>query len=678
MEETNPFHSDESLVTEVAKGSEDEDRVRFTEAGRRIYDFGQPYVPERDYLGSNYLPIGESEEHFCSRCKDYYCDLYKSKLTRKEFPPKCEGDIAQNIQRLLDSGEIDEEDAEYLLYRDPITFAAAEFNWVPRWYQKEMLRCSSQKKIVRAGRRVGKSVAMAVKIVHVLYTHSNYNILVICPYQSQVKRVFDIIRTDLMTNSISFNESVVRDNTSAPQVIELANGSKVTGFSSGAKSGGKSTQIRGQDAHAIFLDEMDYLSEDDFEAVLAILASHPDCLLWASSTPTGARSQFFEWATRKDLGFKEFHFISSESPSWTADTEEFLRERYSEAGYGREFLAEFGDETMGVFKNSDINASLVNYDYKECEWNPNLKYIMGVDWNETSGVHIVIVQLSGGGPGGVTYKIVVKEVVEKQMFTQHKAVERIISLDAHWHCKFIYVDAGFGNTQIEMLQKFGMENPATRMHKRVKPVAMQSKISIRDPVTGQEVKKDAKPFMVGIAARQVEMRRCVLPRHEDTSVNLNEEGEIAQQVGIVQQMRNFRVEKLSKFGMPTYSQGFEHTLTAWMLALMGFFMEYSDINRVATDLQVQFVGRMGEYVNKERKRDLQREKAEAVAETKKMKKKYVPTGRGMSDESVFKIGGNSGTRAILERDRRIRKMDADQFRKAGYIKPPRRIGRKTF
>lgn len=676
MEETNQSQNQNPEV-EVPQADESE-KPRYTPGGRRIYDFGQPYVPERDYIKSEYKPLGESEDtHFCTQCKNYYKDLHDAGITKREFLPNCQGDVKLNIEEMLESGDIDEEDTEYLLYKDAVSFAAAEFNWVPRWYQREMLRCTSQKKVVRAGRRVGKSVAMAVKIVHLLYTNSNWNILVICPYQSQVKRVFDIIRVDLMTESISFNESVVRDNSSAPQVIELANGSKVTGFSSGAKSGGKSTQIRGQDAHAIFFDEMDYLSEDDFEAVLAILASHPECILWASSTPTGARSQFFEWATKKDLGFKEFHFLSSESPTWSDDIEEFFKERYSEAGYGREFLAEFGDETMGVFKNSDINASMAVYNYDECQPNPQMKYIMGVDWNETSGVHIVIVQLSAGGPGGVTYKTVFKEVVEKQLFTQHKAVNRIIALDALWKTKFIYVDAGFGNTQIEMLQKYGMEHPATRMHKRVKPIAMQSKVEIRDPVSGQMVKKDAKPFMVGVSARQVEMRRCIFPRIEDTSVNLNEEGEVGQQVGLVQQMRNFRVEKLSKFGMPTYSQGFEHTLTAWMLAILGFFLEYSDINRVASDLQIQFTGRMGDPVDKNRKRDLEAEKAEAAQETRKLKKKYVPVGRGMSDNSIFKLGGQT-TRGVLERDRRVRKLDADQLRKAGFIRSPKRIGRKSF
>ena len=644
-----------------------------TVAGKRIHDFGKPYVPERDYFLSNYKAIGEGEEHFCTTCKNYYCDLYESKITNKLFPPKCEGDIAQNIQKALDNGEVEPEDVEFLLYKDPITWAAAEFDWMPRWYQKELLRCSSLKKVVRAGRRCGKTAAMAVKILHLLYTNKDFLILVVCPYQSQVKRLFEIIRTDLMAKSKTFKECVVKDNTSAPQIIKLANGSTVTGFSSGAKSGGKSTQIRGQDAHAIFLDEMDYMSEDDFEAVLAILTSHPDCILWASSTPTGARMQFFDWCTQKDLGFKEFHFISAESPNWTSETESFLKNRYPGAGYNREFLAEFGDETAGVFKNSDINKALSAYEYSSCSPNPNFKYVMGVDWNEVHGVHIVITQLTTG-PKDVLYKLVHKEVIEKQEFTQIAAVQRIIALDRYWNCSYIYADAGFGTTQVEMLKKYGQENPHSKMHKKIKAYHMQAKIEIKDPITGEMIKKDAKPFMVGVAVRQLEAGRCLLPKIEDTSVSRSEDEEEAALMGLVQQMREFRVEKFSKFGMPTYSQGFEHTLTAWMLSLVGFFMEMSDVNRVRSDLSVTYVGRIGEKLDPDEKNKYSKENI--IANTKKEKVRRLPPSRSLTGKRVTLL--STSTRTLLSQDKLVRKYENERIKDRGYISPPKKIGRSTF
>lgn len=594
---------------------------------RKIHDFGRPYVPERDYVSNGYKNFGRPTKHFCEQCKDYYCDLKKLGVTNNAFPPICEGDISHTIQDKI--ANVPEDMQETLLYQDPVTFAALELNWRPRWYQLEMLRCTSQFKVVRAGRRLGKSECMAIKILHLLWINKDFSILLVCPYQSQVNRVFEIMRR-LAYASDSFIESIEKDNTSAPQIMVLANGSKVTGFSSGAKSGGKSTQIRGQDANAVLIDEMDYLNEEDFEAILAILASHPDCILWASSTPTGERKQFFDWSVNKDLRFKEFHYISSESPSWRPEIETLFRDQYTEAGYHREFDAEFGEEAYGVFKNKDINASLDNYTYGMCEPSTSARYIVGVDWNENAGTHIMVVECDQHGENKqILYRPVEKRIIEKQEFTQHTAVMEVIRLTHKWNADWIYVDEGYGHTQIEMLKKFGLQNPASKIDKKVRGIQMGGNIEIRDPLTGEMIKKAAKPFIVNIAARQLETGRCILPRNEDTRVIIDEDMPTGGSIGLVQQMRNFRVEKIGKSGSPTYSQGFEHTLTAWMLALYGFFMELGDINKMNYGVQVGFSGRFGEEVKEPQNR---------VINSKKIRQKFIPQPRGLgySDKRIFR------------------------------------------
>lgn len=641
-----------------------------TKGGRLIYDIGKPYVPERDYKRNDYKPIGQETTHFCTRCKEYYADLYQSGITTKPFPPKCQGDISQKVHNALEViPDLTEEEKEDLLYEDPVYFCIAEFNQVPRFYQEEMISCSALRKISRAGRRIGKTWIMAVKILHLLATRPNFSVLVICPYQSQVKRIFDIMRNDLIANSVTLKDRIIKNNTSAPQVITLDNNSTVTGFSSGAKSGGKSTQVRGQDAHAIFLDEMDYLSPEDFDALLAILASHPDCLLWASSTPTGARSQFFDWSIRKDLGFKEQWYISSESPSWTIETEELFKDKYSESAYAREFLAEFGDETAGVFKNSDINLSLHPYTYQSCSYSANCRYIAGVDWNENAGVHIVIIEI-GLKDRKYYYKVVYKDIIPRQEFTQTTAVQAIIKLDSKWNLDYIYMDAGFGNVQYEMLKKYGLETPGSKLHKKTRSYQMGGKVEIRDPVNGLKVKKDAKPFMVNVAARQLEAGRCILPISEDTNATLEE---ASDQVGIAQQMRNFKVEKYSKFGMPTYSQGFEHTLTAWMLALTGAFLEFSDVLKILSDLRVMPVSPLGHGDPSAPQKPVDKEAI--IKRKKELKTKFSPTARRLAPSGLS--GNNSSLRSMIERDKFSKKAQENIYR-LGKIYPGKPGKRKTF
>jgi hypothetical protein len=629
-----------------------------------VHDYGRPYFPERNYLANGYVPIGEPKEHFCKQCVKYYARLNIKNISKEPFMPQCHGDIVDH-NKIEQGNMTDEEYGLYNVYADPVAFAKAELNWVPRWYQKEMLRCTSYKKVARAGRRSGKTEVMAVKILYLMYTNVDFQILVVCPYQSQVDRVFEIVRT-LIAGSYSYKESVTKDNSSPPQLIKLENGSQVKGFSSGAKSGGKSTQIRGQDAHAIFLDEMDYLGDDDLEAILAILASHPDCQLWASSTPTGNRGYFFHWIIDKNNRFKEFHYLSSESPSWTPETEEFLKEQYPDAVYAREFLAEFGEESYGIYKNVDINKALRDYTYEKCQYNGGSRYILGVDWNQNAGTHMVVVECfkTGDGTNDLVYLVVDKLIIARQEFTQIKSVEEIVRLTHKWSVDYIYVDAGYGATQVEMLRKFGKDNPKTKIAQKVKPVEMGGNLLIRDPFTNEKVKKPAKAFIVGQSAKQLEAGLCVFPRSEDTNAVVSEEdGDGGEQVGLVQQMRMYRVEKIAKSGSPTYTQGYDHTLTAWQLAIAGFVLEYSDIRKMMSSFVIATSGRFGEKQDKDG----------AAKKTDDLKKKLMPAPRALSIDSG---SYGQGTLGALKRDKFVKQFEHKQRQDRGKM-PPFKPGKRS-
>lgn len=634
-------------------------------------DYGRPYIPQRDYVRSSYKPLGPSKQHFCLDCKDYYKKLYEKGVTSTPFPPHCQGDI--NKVEVNASGLTDDERDLLEIYKSPISFAAAEFEWTPRWYQYQMLSCTSQYVVVRGGRRLGKSQAIAILILWYLFINKDHTILVVCPYQSQVKAIFNQMRK-FIGNSLSYKASVKRDVSSAPECIELNNGSKVVGFSSGANSGGKSSQVRGQDANFMILDEMDMLSDPDLESIMAILASHPDCKLWCSSTPTGARRQFFQYCINKDMGYKEWHFISPESPSWTDQAEKVLKMQYTDAGFAREFYAEFGEEADGVFSNANIISSLKQYLYSDCSRDDNARYVIGVDWNSNAGVHMVVTECYLRTDDQIRYKVVEKLIVEKQEFTQIKAVEEIIRLNFKWNPDFIYVDAGYGNTQVEMLHKFGKENPNTKLHIKVKPFNMGATIEIKDPIRNEKVKKPIKPFMVNIAARQVEAGRCEFPISEDTSI-VGDEDELAlsDKVGLVQQMRMFKVEKESKEGKPIYSQGSDHTLTAWMLTLMAFFLELSDINKSNKSSSVFIVNKLGSEKPDPNAMVPTQTPAEKA---KELKQKTMPASRTLS-KSLFLGSNTNAARALYEQRLTIRRENIER-KESLNPRFPRPNGRASF
>lgn len=497
--------------------------------------------------------------------------------------PKCS--LGYDVQVGLDtkSGVLnnlsEDEKNIYKCSKDPVLWSKLMLDYTPRWYQEELLRCSAQKIVVRAGRRIGKTDSLAVKILYLMYTKpfkgesDSYKVLIICPYERQVNLIFDRLR-ELISKSPLIKDSILRDIHN-PQRIEFTNGSICEGVPAGVRTGAKADQVRGKDADFIALDEADFLDEGSIESIMAIFASHKDCLLWASSTITGNRSFFYDWCTNKKLGFKEFRFPASVSPNWTEETELFYRQTYSEAAYKREFDVEFSEADDGVFLNKYIDKSLFDYGYNQCSRVANNLYVMGVDWNSTGkGTHIVVTEYDIRSH---RFKLVFKEVVDGAEFTQTLAISRIIDIDFNWNCDYIYVDAGFGSTQIEDIKRYGLKNPSSNLSTKIKPVDFGSKTNIRDPYTGKMIKRHTKPLVVELAARRVESHQCMFPKSETQTGHL------------IDQMRSFKVKRYGRDGQPVYTDDNDHTLVAWMLSVFGLIYEFSDLTKFTPVTTVRFL-----------------------------------------------------------------------------------------
>lgn len=569
------------------------------------------YIPERDYEARNYEPYGAPWPDLCKNCKHYYKNIHEKGLTKKEFVPKCYGHVAENMA-YLEEEDFDSTDEyeEALIILDPVSWAYKMFpddagaGWAARWYQEEIMSCSSLKKVVRAGRRTGKTEAICVIMLWMAQVNPDFSILVIAPFEAQVNLIWDKILG--FVNKSPEIMSTIRRNTKSPEHrLEFNNGSKIIGFSSSSSSSARSDKVRGQDAHYIVLDEADYLAADDIEAILAILASHPDCGMWASSTPKGTHEKFYQFCTQKDLGFKEFHYISAESPSWTQDAEDYFKASYDMVTYEHEFYAIFGIQEAGVFRNDLVDLAMLDYDMPRPKSSPGSRVVIGVDWNgQAIGTHIAVVEAAQTAHG-IKYVLLETDVIKGVEFTQHASVDRIIELHNKYDADFIYVDHGHGETQVEMLQKFGVDRPGTKFHHKVKAFAMGGKVEILDPLTKQMIKKDAKPFMVNTTVLALERGQLVLPYSEDTQVLVDslDDEETGNRSGVVQQMRNFSVERVNDTGRVTYSQGEEHTLTAYMLAITGFMLEFSELKQAKMSIDFQHVHKKnedGSYVEKEK------------------------------------------------------------------------------
>jgi hypothetical protein len=249
-----------------------------------------------------------------------------------------------------------------------------------------------------------------------------------------------------------------------------------------------------------------------------------------------------------------------------------------------EFEAEFGDIAEGVFLRKYVDASVQKYDLASCRRNQDSLYTMGVDWNTSgNGTCIIVTEWNKNFNGGKgAFKVVYKKSITQEEFTQVRSCEEIIRLNEVWGPEYIYVDTGYGHTQIEMLRKFGMEHPLTGLANKVKGIYFGDKMEIRDPSTKQIVKKHMKPFIVNLAARRMEDGQTMFPESEDIKN------------GLVGQIRDYMVMRTTALGQPIYSDENDHAIVAWMLSILAATMEFSDMVRQNRTVTVGLAGKFGE------------------------------------------------------------------------------------
>lgn len=551
----------------------------------------------------------------CNKCVFSY--IKKHRLTRgNKFEIDC-GGIPQEYLSKEILAEIDTDPQVAIAMFDPVSWAAQFLDWhcidpdgaiwkrktedgslpanYPRYdkekacagksilhrpYQAVILRCSSKRKVMRVGRQAGKTEALCVAALFAAYTNANFRIVIIAPYQSQVDLIFERLKNMLESSAVVANS--IQSAVKAPNhKIQLKNSSVIVGFTAGTKSKNEAGSVRGQPANMLVFDEMDMLSSADINSALATILNFPEATVWASSTPTGRRDRFYEVC--KNPMYREFHYPSQVNPNWDQATEKHFRNELTEDGYKHEVEAEFGDQEEGVYQHKYIEAAQGLYKYGDHQPSQNWSYMIGVDWNDPKiGTTIAIV---GYNYLQNLFYLVDKYIISRGDRTQLAACDKIAELNRYWNPESIYVDRGYGTTQIEVLREYGQKaiisqgassSDAQLLH-RIKPFDFGGTIEIRDLVTKQPVNKHAKPFLVENSVRRFEQFNFKYPR-EDNS--------------FTEQLQGYIVDRVTDTGRfvykPQNEKAGDHFLDAVNLALVAFTLEKTDLGKVKFNASIAF------------------------------------------------------------------------------------------
>lgn len=417
--------------------------------------------------------------------------------------------------------------------------------------------------------------SMAIQLLHYSYTNKDGRCLVVAPMKSHVELIYQELLRIAAKNDVVMN-SITRKITSPQFFIQFSNGSTIRFFTSGMKSGGKSDVARGQEAHVIVLDEMDYMGNDDLDALYAMLQKtaedQPDKLLIGASTPTGRRERFWEWSMSNR--FKEFWFPSYVNPFFSKEQEEEFREQYSSSAYRHEIEADWGEDSEGVYPRRFVDRAFI-----DPPWNyvPEIQsarsfHIIGVDWDKYgAGTNIVVLEACNENYEDQRFagkvRLAYREEIDKSEYTLTTAVDRIIELNKMFQPKHIYVDRGFGEVQVELLTKYGVENPGSRMRERIRGVSFAESIEVRDPYTKLMIKKEIKPFMVDNLRQYLEREQLLFPASDEE---------------MYMQLISYVVVKLTSSGRPVFEAGgsaVDHAHDALLLALLAITQNYGEFSK---------------------------------------------------------------------------------------------------
>lgn len=553
----------EQSTDHIRKDIEDGDDKRPTSSLIQLYE-----MPWREYLKQkNY---DTDINNMCRNCQKEQIRKY-GKITIKCSGPKDISVLDQNIIANMNREELE----EIKQVMSPVYWAEKNIDinqkdptkrlYVPRWYQSMQLNCSASKKTIRCGRRSGKSYGLGIDIANRLVQNSNYQILVVTPFLSQAKELTNVVKKILRSlgDTIgTWDDLVERSVTSPYQEIQMKNGSTFKAFTAGNDN---ANAVRGQGAHLIIIDEADFLTQEAFDSITAILMDKPNTEIICTSTPMG-EGLLYKFSNSKD--YKEFHFPSFCIPHYNDDMDKEFRNSLSMMAYIQEIMAEFGLSDNSVFDTDLVNRSTTigtSASIHDVVLNRD-RYIvsLGCDWNaDKVGTRICVIAYDKNDK---KVAIVNLSNVRREGWTQVAAIDKIVELNRLYVPDYIYVDEGFGEANVQQLKliavnlfgKVPADHPDLRL-RNVTPVNFSSTLELRDVMTGEIRKKYFKNFIVETTKRALETGLLAFKDHVAAP--------------IVEQMKNYVVKSRLTNGREVYeaksSEIGDHDLDAFMIALAG-------------------------------------------------------------------------------------------------------------
>ena len=211
------------------------------------------------------------------------------------------------------------------------------------------------------------------------------------------------------------------------------------------------------------------MGTDDYSTVAMIAGERSDIGMTCSSTPTGARREFYKMCTDPAWGYSQHFHPSMHNPGWCQEMEDKYRAMLTPSQYEHEILAEFGTEESGVFPKDKLDAALkfdyytyspltsiqlrnlmggpmpcmLDYDDDHiAPLNPYGFRCVGVDFDQfQAGSSIIVLDYDVNLK---KFKVIKRVEVPRAEYSLDNAVNWIIRINNIYNPSWIFCDRGYG------------------------------------------------------------------------------------------------------------------------------------------------------------------------------------------------------------------------------------------
>jgi len=510
------------------------------------------------------------------------------------------------------------------------------------WFQKELLtNLDNRLNTIRAKRSSGKSVCIVALLLWFAVTKAHRSLIVIGPYLRTVERIFKELNKQIDCSPELQDACVRRRNN--PFEIYFKNGSIIEGQSTGVSSKAGGQAIRGWHGQFLYIDEADYLEDEDWQAFMPLITGKPGeekPLVYATTTPTGKRSYFYGLCEDKEgqgKHWKDWWYAARHIPEITFTGKEYttdengwyypgpsckilcsgvdpfldplddeiqLNASTDQQGYYHEQIAWWGDSAYSVFPKELLKISMDKAIHSKFSYIQNREqgrggfYTIGMDVDKKQATpNICMIEYIPGtekdGSNG-TYVVRFREEMTRSAYVYVEARRELQRLNGQFLPRYIYIDKSPGDVTVEEMNAAGMMNVFGKHFKE--------SANLVNAATNEMEAKPLKHVMINIAQRLFEQGRIVLsPVTVSTDEVISVNGREVKKRGpkwddeFIKQLMNYQVVNVSKTGVPEYTSKDEHSVDAFLLAMWAAFENFD--NPFGYTITKEFIQRDTEDTN---------------------------------------------------------------------------------